>query len=72
MEMCRHRRCVIPKLLLLFKIASEHAPVGVTEDDILQLGVRGLVALGVTEEEVIEGTLNLVTAPLMGDGRSHG
>lgn len=60
---CTHRHCIIPKLLLLFKIAAENAPEGVTEDDILNIGVRGLAALGVSPEELMEGTIALVMSP---------
>jgi hypothetical protein len=65
---CTHRECVVPKLLLLFKIASEHAPEGMTEDEILNIGVRGLAALGVSPEELVEGSLILsLSSPLVSD-----
>jgi hypothetical protein len=64
---CTHRGCVIPKLLLLFKIASEHAPEGVTEHDIIMIGVRGLAALGVSLKELEEGSITLPMSPLMSD-----
>jgi len=66
MESCTHRRCVIPKLLVLFKMASENAP-GMIEDDVLRIGLRGLQIIGVSEQEIEEATFYLLSSPFMGD-----
>jgi hypothetical protein len=65
-EICNHRHCAIPKLLLLIRMAADQPPNGMTEDEVLTTGLKSLMALGVSQEEIFESTLELILSPVMG------
>lgn len=51
---CNHRRCAIPKLIILIKMASENPPKGMTSEDVIDTGLHNLRVLGATMPELIE------------------
>ena len=65
-ETCNHRNCAVVKLLTMIKIASENVN-GMSEDDILTVGTRSLVNLGVSEDEIATAAIVIILSPLMGD-----
>lgn len=65
-ETCNHRNCAVVKLLTMVKIASESVN-GMSEDDILTVGIRSLAALGVSEEELADAAIEIMLSPLVGD-----
>ena len=61
---CSHRHCAIPKLVLLIKLASKRAPEDMTEEDIINIGIRSLRAIGVAEDEIVEATTYLMMSSI--------
>ena len=71
---CGHRSCAIRKLLVFIKIVSgRDAEIGLSDLQLIEVGVKSLRALGVTPEEIFEQTMVLASeagfndSPLMGD-----
>jgi hypothetical protein len=67
-ETCDHRKCAVVKLLTMTKLVSmHHANLEMSEDDIINVGMRALVVLGVRPEEVADAAIEMILSPLVSD-----
>lgn len=62
---CSHRGCNIMKLIVMIMSAA-HDLRGekMTQEEVIKLGLHSLTAVGVTEEEIAEATLDLTLAKM--------
>jgi hypothetical protein len=60
LETCNHRNCALVKLVLLIKMASKTENTGMSEDDILKVGLESLATIGASGEELTVATMELL------------
>ena len=57
---CDHRQCSIRRLIVLFSLAAKESVEGLSDHDLLSVGMHSLHVLRVSLEEIADTTTDLV------------